>query len=142
MNNKRVFSIVLIVGAAVLVSAAVIFRPAILFQDQPEDVVQKFYDWHIRYEGNPLVDKAYRSSDLLSPEFIADLDEFTDGGMIADPILCAQDRPESVTPGKAVVSGDQAIVAVTSSFAGHGFEVELRLMDGAWKIDGVRCGNQ
>jgi hypothetical protein len=129
----------LIVLAALLVSAAVIFRPAGLFTDKPEAVVQKFYDWYLDYEQNPLVDKAYQSSKYLTEDFIGKLDSITSGNIIADPILCAQDLPEYITPGKATINDDKSSVPVTTSFEGHGFDVVLSLENGDWLIDDVVC---
>lgn len=47
----------------------------------PDEVVTRFYGWYLNYIGegemrqNPLVDRAYRSSELLSEDFIAEIDE-------------------------------------------------------------------
>jgi hypothetical protein len=81
--------------------------------------VKAFYTWYLAYIGgqngaerrNPLVDGAYRQSPLLTPAYIAQVDEtlasFDKGGF--DPILLAQDVPQGFTvePGPAA---DQALV--------------------------------
>ncbi len=56
-----------------------------------------------------------------------------------DPFLCAQDIPDSVTVDEATISGDTASVAVHTSFAGHAFQVDLKLVDGQWKISDIIC---
>jgi hypothetical protein len=83
----------------------------------PEGTAKAFYTWYLAYIGNPatdefrnpLVDKAYRNSGMLSAEFIQELDELTADGIPADPILMAQDIPQdfSVDPG---FDGGTAIV--------------------------------
>lgn len=75
----------------------------------PEGTAKAFYTWYLAYIGspamdkfrNPLVDKAYRDSGMLSTAFIQELDELIAGGILADPILMAQDIPQdfSVDPG-------------------------------------------
>jgi len=156
MNNKKRIGCILIMVLAILIPAA-IFMPSSLaysgykiYQEkkivnseilgEPEEIVQAFYDAYITYEGNPLVDKTYQSSIILTEDFIAYLDDFIADGMLFDPILCAQDRPEMIITGKAEISGDQATVLVLSNFAGHSFKVELRQIDEVWKINMVVCG--
>ncbi len=107
----------------------------------PEQVTQDFYDWYIDYAGtaNPLVNRAYRDRGALTQDFVARLDAFTAGPMMFDPILCAQDVPNSVSATAADVSGATAIVRVETSFAGHAFEVRLTQEGGTWKIAEVIC---
>lgn len=145
MNARKTFPFFLIIAVAILVSSAIIFKPAFLFQENseettsPEAAVQEFYDWYISYEGNPLVDHAYRDYPYLTKDFIMHLDQFTSNGMQYDPILCAQDVPQSVTPGKGDVEGSRVVVPVTTSFEGHQFQVELRQIEGTWMVDSVTC---
>ena len=115
----------------------------------PEVVVEEFYGFYFDYIGdrasgefrNPLVDRAYRDSELLTPAFVASVDELLESFDRAayDPFLCAQDIPESFSVGEAAASGEEASVMVETSFAGHSFEVELELVEGEWLISGVVC---
>lgn len=145
MNAQKLFPFVLIVGVAILVSSAIIFRPSFLYQNNvvetsaPEVVVQDFYEWYLSYQGNPLVDQAYQGTRFLTADFVASLDEFVEQGMQYDPVLCAQDKPQEITPGEVDISGNEATLPVTTSFEGHEFEVKLSLVDGDWKIDHVIC---
>lgn len=110
-----------------------------------EEVVTGFYDWYLGYIGegemrkNPLADRAYRESELLSEAFVAEvdalLDSFERGGY--DPFLLAQDVPTSLEVGDATVLGETALVPAETSFEGHGLSITLKLVDGKWKIDGV-----
>lgn len=108
----------------------------------PAQVVADFYNWYLDYAQtrNPLVDHAYRGRPELSAAFIATLDRATSGTLQADPVLCAQNVPEKVTPGAATVTGDTAILAMTSSFEGHRWSVLMDRATGPWLISDVRCG--
>jgi hypothetical protein len=113
-------------------------------QPLPEQVVSDFYEWYLDSVDpaagqNPLVDRVYRSSDLLSEEFVAEvdavLDSFERGGY--DPFLLAQDIPASFEVGEAALSDETAYVRVETSFEGHAFLVGLKQVDGVWKINAV-----
>ena len=115
----------------------------------PEATVEEFYAWYLETIGdrasgefrNPLVDGAYRDSELLTPALVASVDELLASFDRAayDPFLCAQDIPESVSVGEVAVSGQEASVMVETSFAGHSFEVELEMVEGEWLISEVIC---
>ena len=109
----------------------------------PQEVVTKFYRWYIGYPGNPLVDRSYRDSPYLAESFVQDVDEvlasFDKAG--ADPILLAQDIPERFTVEETETSRDEATVTLYMYFGGNDTpakrEVELKLIDGEWKITDV-----
>ena len=153
MKARRVLYVGLAV-VAVLAGVAVVAvsGPALLYGAQaevkaevlPEDVVADFYAWYLGSTDlaagrNPLAERAYQSSELLTEGFVVRVDELLDsferGGY--DPFLLAQDVPTSVDVGEAVVSGESAQVRVETSFEGHGLLVTLKRIDGGWKIDDV-----
>jgi hypothetical protein len=116
----------------------------------PEQAVEAFYNWYLAASAydeasqsrlNPLSNGAYRDSEFLTESFVHEVDQliasFDKGGY--DPFLCAQDVPESFTLGSAIGAADSATLVVRTSFEGHQFAVDLRMIDGAWKIDGVTC---
>jgi hypothetical protein len=111
----------------------------------PVAAVEGFYGWYLGYMGdpmsnewrNPLADGAYRESEFLAPELVATVDSMQP--FMFDPFLCAQDVPTEITVGEAEVNGGVARVAVTSSFVGHGFTVELTEGAGGWQIVDVIC---
>lgn len=145
-NKNQVAFLIILVAAAAATLLFVILPPILNWSEResqpsaPEQVVQQFYDWYVSYQGNPLVDKAYQGNELLSPAFIAHLDDFTRNGQWrVDPVLCAQDVPNEVTAHPAQVSGERASVEVTTSFTGHRLTVELAKARGAWTIDKVAC---
>lgn len=104
-----------------------------------EQVVQEFYDWYISYPGHPIVSGAYAEHALVGEDLVNTVEKDREDGLIADPILCAQDIPNSVTAGEAVVDGSTARVHVTTSWEGHELDVELQAVDGEWKISKVIC---
>lgn len=107
----------------------------------PPEVVTKFYRWYVGYPGNPLADREYRESPYLSQSFIQEVDEALEGGFRADPILLAQDIPERFTIDETDVSGDEATVIVSLYWSANPVpsrrKVDLRLLQGEWKITGV-----
>jgi len=122
-----------------------------------EATVAEFYRWYVDTSRdpqtgemrNPIRDGALRTHAAVAPELVdaveADAAAMTNGG--ADPILCAQDVPGEVRVEDAVVSGDEATVAVHGVWnAGTEFEmandlsVRLRMGEGGWPITGVACG--
>ena len=124
----------------------------------PERVVESLYQWYIDYAGydpetdtmnNPLIDGSYKTREEVAPGMVQRVEETTasfDGYGGYDPILCAQDIPQSFTVGEAVVSGESASVIVTEIWnPGTEYEwantltVRLSLMDGQWKIAEIIC---
>lgn len=122
----------------------------------PEDVVNSFYARHMGYiaprdEGrfvNPMVARTYQADPLLTGEFIAGVDALLErwqaeyGGYVADPFLCAQAVPSSLTVEEARYSADRqaADVVVRTSFPGHAVTVDLVQRDEQWLINHIRCG--
>jgi hypothetical protein len=104
-----------------------------------EQVVQEFYDWYTTYPGHPIVSGAYAEHPLVGQGLVNSVEKEREGGLIADPILCAQDIPDRVVAGEAVVDGNTAQVHVTTSWEGHELDVELQAIDGQWKISKVIC---
>jgi len=106
----------------------------------PEEVVSHFYNWYVRYPGNPLADRAfygfgmYLTQDLIE-EIIEVVEGFEMGGH--DPILLAQDLPTDITVQEAEVRGDDATVRVDTSWDGHALTLRLVRDGSLWKIDGI-----
>ena len=146
----------LMVGAAlaallVIGGVAVMGLPAAQATDgpAPDAVVSEFYEWYLDYVGaagerrNPLVDRAYRSSELLSEGFVAEVDAQLASAerVLGDPFLMAQDVPVEVEVGAAEATGDSAKVAVEMYWGGNPIPskriVNLVRVGGQWSIDGV-----
>jgi hypothetical protein len=120
----------------------------------PAEVVQVFYDWYLDYIGdrasenfrNPLVDRAYHQSPLLTDDFKNHLDEVLDqevaefGGYMADPILCAQDIPQSIMVDVTRMNSEGVASSVVStSFSNHLISVDLRQEGESWLIRNITC---
>lgn len=115
----------------------------------PRQVVESFYGWYLDYSAadpetgefnNPLVDGAYQDRVELAPEMIAQVDAALQSGSLpADPFLCAQDLPTSISVTEEEVASDEALISVESSFEGHTFKIRLSLIEGDWKISQVMC---
>jgi hypothetical protein len=115
----------------------------------PDAVVSGFYEWYLDYIGeagerrNPLVDRAYRTSEFLSEGFVAKVDEQLASAehFLGDPFLMAQDVPVKVEVGAAEVEGDEASVLVEMTWGGNPVPskrmVNLVRVDGEWRIDQV-----
>jgi hypothetical protein len=144
MQNKKLAGFVIILAATIFSTLAFVIWPTLYMNNeqattQTQQVVRDFYGWYLSYDGNPLVDHAYRSSRYLSPDMIAFLDDFTRDGMNYDPVLCAQDNPTDIKISPTKVSGGQATIDVATNFEGHDFSVELVQTNGDWLIDKVNC---
>ena len=145
MKNKNQIAFLIILFAAVYATLAFVILPTILYgankqvnTPAPDQTVRNFYDWYLSYDGNPLVEKAYRSNAALSDDFVRRLDEQTAGELIADPLLCAQDVPKSVTVSTPAISEEMATVEVQTSL-GNRFSVQLIQNESVWQIAEVVC---
>lgn len=117
----------------------------------PKQVVERFYTWYLGYSsqrgfmqiGNPLIDKAYWSCTELTDECVQRVDKMLVSSDTSnlDPFLCVPlGTPITIFIGEAIVSGDEASVVIhTNSFEGHQFTVELKIVDGEWKISNILC---
>ncbi|MBN1246218.1 MAG: DUF3828 domain-containing protein [Anaerolineae bacterium] len=110
-------------------------------REDPGEVVSGFYQWYLGYEGNVLVDGAYRDHPVVSLDFAEAVQDrlasFDQGAY--DPFLCARDRPDAIDAGMITISGDTAEVAVSTSFPGHAFTVVLVAEGQSWQITDVVC---
>lgn len=116
-------------------------------EQDPAGVVKQFYLIFLSYmewdgEGerpNFVVDETYKVIPLISDEFAAELDTMREEGLHYDPLICAQDVPESIEVVEVESADGAAMVMLESSFEGHSFAVELEQVEDAWLITGVTC---
>ena len=153
MNTKSRFGFLIIMAAALVsVSLFVIWPSAIRGRSapgSPEQVVESFYQDYLAYIGepgsenfrNPLVDRHYRESELLTASFKEHIDELLEKkeGIIADPFLCAQDIPGEIEI-MGIHQDENRAQVIGTSFSGHVFTVDLRQEKDAWLIANVSCG--
>jgi len=152
--KKKTIIYGMIITAALFAVGAFILWPSMLSnvsaQNTPQQSVASYYAWYLdsirdpRDEkmGNPLIDRAYRNSNLLSPSFIGHIDEMlaSSDGIPADPFLCAQDIPQEINIQGVFKKGRQAQVVVRTDFSGHVFTADVQEKKGWWRISNVTCG--
>jgi hypothetical protein len=114
-----------------------------------EAAVREFYTWYLAAMGergsddfrNPLEERFYHESPLLTDEFKAELDaiidDFENGAY--DPLLCAQDIPAEIVTAVPEMGNRTATVQVRTNFPDHTFTVELEGGNLGWRISGVNC---
>jgi hypothetical protein len=147
MKKQNFISVLLTVAvasAAIIGGAYAINGMRESEKNTPEQTVSRFFtDW-IGYKGNPLVDRYYAESSLVSRSYSDKVDailaSFDKGGF--DPILCAQDLPEGIKIINTAVEGEKALVAIEKIFSGGNqmSEVYLERQDGKWLISDIVCG--
>ena len=108
-----------------------------------------FYTWYLAAMGqrggddfrNPLVDRFYHESPLLTDEFKGELDAIVDGFEKGgyDPLLCAQDIPSEIITSAPEMGNRTATVQVRTNFPNHTFAVELEGGNLGWRISGIDC---
>jgi hypothetical protein len=120
------------------------------------EVVERFYDWLLAYAQpdeagqvhNPVVDRAYRDWEALTPRLIGEIDNLlaqAGQNVVANPFRCAQNVPIRVDVGVAMLEPEaQATVLLREYDAGnprsHNLTVLLIWQEAQWKIDGIICG--
>ena len=107
----------------------------------PEELVETFLRWYVEYPGHAIHDGAVGRTGYLTDDYPDRLEEIVAGYDLgsADPILCAQDYPTNIRAQPAVITGDDAVLHVTSDFPNHRLEVHLTSVEGQWRIRQVYC---
>ena len=107
----------------------------------PSVAINEFYRWYLNYQGNVLVDGAYRDRPELSTTLIAEVDEMmADPQMgMGDPFLCAQDKPGDFELQMVEGSENSAVVEVATDFENHRFRVTVIWNGNFWQINDVAC---
>lgn len=109
----------------------------------PQETVESFYSWYLEYEGNPLSSGAYKMSEELSPTLVEkiaqELDNMDKGS--ADPIICAQDKPDNFSTSLIEVREAEARVSVKLGFSTMEKQIEIGLIqeDDQWLINEIVC---
>lgn len=109
------------------------------------DVVKAFYDSWIGYEGNPLSEKYYQKTELLTPELKSRLDgivsSMNGGGY--DPVLCAQDKPASFQVRTINADPNAPRFAVDERFgnATTTVTVDVANVNNAWRLSAITCAD-
>lgn len=164
MSNKSIFLVLLTVLGVVLTGVIVlaIVLPGVFSGEPavspgeaagpgPVEVTESFYSWYLANLGYDPETGDFRvpseadyaarpeaSAELLArrAEIIASFAESPGGGY--DPLLCAQDVPESFSAELMEAGDGSALVKVETSFVGHTFGVRLQEAE-TWQIVEVLC---
>jgi hypothetical protein len=113
--------------------------------NSPDGTAKAFFTWYLAYIGdrtsdelrNPLVDRAYRESGFLSPEFILELDDLIAEGIPADPILMAQDIPQDFSVDPGTEAGTAIVHLQFGPDSVRHIKVSLTENGGSWMITGI-----
>lgn len=109
----------------------------------PEKAILSFIDDWSSYEGNPLSDGYYKNNPSVSEEYEKKVDSivtsFDKTGY--DPVLCAQDRPDSIEAVNSSIKGDQAVIRLKYIYSGGDkmSEALLNKNNGRWVIRDIIC---
>jgi hypothetical protein len=110
----------------------------------PEQVTQTYYEWYIantiaRFEGLSDLDGVLQAEGYLAEALVERIVAERAAGLVADPILCAQDVPRSVRVIEATTEGSSASVLLGTSFEGQRLQVHLEEGAQGWQITQVTC---
>lgn len=146
MKSKNILT----VGLTVVIASAVIVGGAYAvknWQNQPGpgETVLEFYENWVRYEGNPLVDRIYRDHPTVSTDYSEKVDQIlassNKGGY--DPILCAQDKPESIKIEEVKKKDGYAVITMTENFYGTEQMLNIKMKynydNNKWRITDIIC---
>ncbi len=126
--------------------------PSAAAQDatSPLETAQEFYSWYLAYSApdasgnfkNPLAERAYRDSTLLTARWIGAVDALLADEFHADPFVCAQALPERFDAQLINEDGNWAYVLLRERFGltAHNITVALVNNGAGWQIDAVICG--
>ncbi len=110
----------------------------------PEEVTSTFYNWYFTFKGNPLTSGAYKTTNLLTTAYIADMEGFvktyTDPKPY-DPIFCIKNKakPENVSYEPAVSVGKKVKVKIRRLDGKYLYVAWLIEENNKWVIDDITC---
>ncbi len=110
--------------------------------ENPDKVVFEFYDWYIS-KGSVDTVENYKERSELSPEFISRMETSFNVVETKDnnTFLCTSEIPLSFQTGVSNIQEDKSIVKVENLYKDGKLiiPIEMRLLDGKWKIIGILC---
>lgn len=143
---QRITSIILtvIIASVAVVGVSYALRGYFSQEKGPEQVVREFYTAWVDFEGNPMVERFYENHDLLTDDLELRirqiLDSFGIGGGF-DPVLCAQDKPQSMEFVLTHQTDEKAIVEIAQDFGGNQKVIKADLVKERkrWLINEIIC---
>lgn len=151
MKNQAFQEITSIILTVILSSAAIVgityaLRGYINQSEEPEEVVKNFYQSWVNQKDSPIASRFYENHKDLTKNLEDDLADtiasFDKGG--ADPILCAQDKPQDMEYELIRQTDANAIVEIKQYFGGNSQTIKVGLMkqDDQWLIDEIICSDE
>lgn len=144
MTSKNILA----VGLTVVIASAIIVGSAYAVKNWqnrpgPGETILNFYENWVKYEGNPLIDRVYRGHSAISTDYSEKVDRIlaSSGKGGYDPILCAQDKPESIKIEGVKKKDGYANITMTENFYGaeKKLNIKMELIEGKWQITDIIC---
>lgn len=150
MNTRVKLRFATAVGLLLLMACAACTSPTVVSESaaaaperpEPEEAIADFYAWYTHYPGNPLVDGALSTSPMVTAGLVENVETILrsfDGRGGYDPVLCAQDIPNTFIVEVTDRSVDSASAVVRTEFESHEIYVGAVNVDGEWRIADVTC---
>lgn len=140
--SNEMKKIILLVVAVIIILAAMFWGRGSDEAQDPVQAVETFYQNWISREDS-LSARIYRDSEQVAPALASKLDAILDGmeGGGFDPVLCAQDKPASVSFELGEVTATTAEVNVQEVFGGMPKVVKVATVktDEGWQIADITC---
>ncbi len=156
--KKYYFAIIFCVVCLLAVSAAFVIgykktgemptaqeeNPFLAPKGSVQTVIKNFYDGYLSYPGNVLADQSFLGSPLLSNSYkqkISSIITASVGGAY-DPVLCAQDKPQTYEIKDVVENGDVARATLSANYGETVNTLTVALVKEAgdsWMISDVTC---
>lgn len=107
-------------------------------------VVENFYNWYFRIDGNPVTTGYYKSSDFFTKNFKNKTDAAYRSSQSADfnPFICNRtERPISFSAQEIYNKNNKSLIMVYQSYISNQDRLEISLVNnqGFWYIDNVNC---
>ncbi|HOI59808.1 MAG TPA: DUF3828 domain-containing protein [Candidatus Pacearchaeota archaeon] len=132
MNNKILIFITLIL----ITIGFILFYQ----RNTPEKVTREFYTNWINYKGDPINDKLYKNTKLVTNNFIS----YVDSIKTYDPVLCNQSNPKEFKIENVLIHDNEASLIVIENFDQgiKNINVFLKKTGNKWKIDQIKCSEE
>jgi len=114
--------------------------------EKPEKATEDFYKayWYCMQDNpKPSIEQCLNQADF-APVLTSDLKEKLQTVIGADPVLCAQNIPDSINTDTAVIDNNTAKVTVHTAYASSGdnpISVDLTKQNNNWQITSITCNN-
>lgn len=145
MKTKNFIWLIAIV-AVIAIGLNYYLSPKTTEKLSPSQTADSFYQSWVEYEGNPISSKIYLDSSYLSESLKTELTsiiESFDGFGAYDPVLCAQEKPESISSQTLEEGDNSAELKMTLDFFGQERFINLKMIkeSDVWQIDQINCLN-